>query len=317
MESLTKTKMIIDTDIGDDIDDIIALYMALSMKEVEIVGVISAFRNTALRARQIKKVLTLKGRTDIPVYAGCGVPLQGLEGNKTDVLFCQYTDDLKDLAYAPLNPEDGCQGNKAIDFLVASARKYGSALTIVALSPQTNLALAIRKDPEAMAKVRIVMMGGSYFKTAREWNIECDILAAKTVFESLSPKVCVGLDVTTKVQIRKELQDEILAEKKDDPYKGYLIQCIQMWAANTHRLVTLHDPLTLYAAVHPEICRFVERHVYLETEGKYGRSLTLPLEDVVFAHSPDFEADQAHPCQVATSVKAKEFIRIFRKMTNL
>ncbi|MBI3922643.1 MAG: nucleoside hydrolase, partial [Armatimonadetes bacterium] len=68
-------KVILDTDIGDDIDDAYALALILASKELELVGVTTVFRNVAARARQAKTILKLAGREEVPVAAGCGAPL--------------------------------------------------------------------------------------------------------------------------------------------------------------------------------------------------------------------------------------------------
>ena len=96
-------KIIIDTDNGDDIDDLFTLYFALSQKNIEIVGITTTYMNTNLRARQINKVLKLANKTEIPVYAGIGRPLKSLHPGNTEYKYCQYTPDLDDDIYKPIN----------------------------------------------------------------------------------------------------------------------------------------------------------------------------------------------------------------------
>ena len=69
------TKIILDTDIGDDIDDLMALAMVLCSEELDLVGVTTVFKNTTARGAQAQTVLQLGGRGDIPVAVGCGGPM--------------------------------------------------------------------------------------------------------------------------------------------------------------------------------------------------------------------------------------------------
>ena len=175
-------KFILDTDIGDDIDDAFALDLALKLG-LELVLVTTVFRDTVARAAIAKKLISLHGR-EVPVYAGMGETLDG-ENNRPPL--CQWTDDLT--AYAPQNasPEE------AVDAILDAARRYGKDLRILAIGPLTNLAHAIRKDKEAMlATGGIVMMGGDYVNHYAEWNIRCDLTAAKEVFDSGIKIVAVG-----------------------------------------------------------------------------------------------------------------------------
>ena len=72
---MDRIKIIIDTDIGDDADDALAICLALKSEELEVMGITTVFRNTAARAQIAVRLLQLMGRTDIPVYAGIGHPL--------------------------------------------------------------------------------------------------------------------------------------------------------------------------------------------------------------------------------------------------
>ena len=134
-------KYIIDTDIGDDIDDAFALHLAMH-SNLNLVAVTTVYRNAFDRARLAKRLIALYGK-DIPVYFGYGSTLDGL--NESFKL-CQWTKELESDCYAPdnKNPEE------AVDLILDCARKYGKDFILLAIGPLTNVARAIQKDPVAM-----------------------------------------------------------------------------------------------------------------------------------------------------------------------
>ena len=311
-----KKKIIIDTDNGDDIDDLFTLYLALSLKQLDIVGITTVYGNTNLRARQINKTLSLANRKDIAVYAGCGNAIQSLHPLKTDTIDCQYSEDLMDDKYKPVNENENCMGDSAIDYLISCAKKYKEELTIVCIGPLTNIAKAILKDKEAMSKVKYVMMGGSFSKIEREWNIACDYQAAKIVFDSKLDLTAIGVDVTRKVEISNKLQKVILNKKFDDKYADYLIECANRWFNCCHRKIVLHDPLTLYYLVNPDIFETKKYHVSVETLGSLSIGLTIPLEELLWVEFNYIDKNQYSVVNCATNVKRNEFIKQFKDILN-
>jgi inosine-uridine nucleoside N-ribohydrolase len=140
-----RQKVILDTDIGDDIDDAYALTLALHSPEFEILGVTTAWGDTALRAKLAARLLSVDGAQNIPVYGG--IPTH----SKTD--FSQR-------AWAAAGPASSRGG--AVDFLLAQARRYPHQVTLIAIGPLTNLGAAIDRDPASFRLFnRVVMMGGS------------------------------------------------------------------------------------------------------------------------------------------------------------
>lgn len=307
-----KSKIIIDTDNGDDIDDLFTLYLALSLKQLDIIGITTVYGNTNLRARQINKALTLAKRNDIKVYAGCGNVIKSLHPLKTDTIFCQYSDDLMEKKYKPINENENCMGDSAIDYLVDCARKYKEELTIVCIGPLTNIAKAILKDKEAMSKVKYVMMGGSFSKIEREWNIACDYEAAKIVFDSKLDLTAIGVDVTRKVEISKQFQNTILNKKSDSEFTNYLIECANKWHNYCHRRIVLHDPLTLYYLINPKIFKTKKYHVSVETMGTLSIGLTIPLEELLWVEFNYIDKNKYSIVNCATNVKRNEFIKQFK-----
>lgn len=306
-----RKKIILDTDNGDDIDDLFALYLALSRKDIEIVGITTTYVNTNLRARQINKVLKLAGLTNIPVYAGLGTPIKTLHPCNTDYKFCQYTNDLDDDCYAPINDDEGCNGVSAIDFIVRKSEELKENLTIVGIGPLTNIATSVLKSPEVMKKPSIVIMGGCFSKIEREWNIECDYEAAKIVFNSKLNLTAIGVDVTRKTEISSALQERILAHKANDSYFAYLIECANLWYNATGRRIVLHDPLALHCVYDLEIFKFKEYHVCVEDQGRMTTALTVPLEELLWVQFAYINKDEYSLTKCATDVQSDVFIENF------
>ena len=249
-----KIKIIIDTDNGDDIDDLITLYFALNSDEVEILGIISSYLNAPLRLKQVEHVLKLFNRTDIPVFCGVSKPLATLHPQPLDTIYCQYGDEISNDVII----EDG---HKAVDFLIESANKYGDKLIILEVAPETTLATAIKKDRDAFKHTKIVIMGGSFYKNEAEWNIECDYEAARVVMESKLNLTYVGLDVTDITELKEDKYENLLLRDYEDKKLSYLSLCSNRWVNCSKRHIVLHDPLTLLAILDDKICTFENHYV--------------------------------------------------------
>lgn len=308
-----RRKIIIDTDIGDDIDDAFALLYAMEMG-LEIIGITTVFKNTEERARITKKLLKLYGNgyESVPVYAGYGLPL-GYTVDTAEHL-CQYTPDTDDEVYAPdsKNPAD------AVDFIIDSCMKYGEELTVIALGPFTNIAKVIEKRPDALLRAgRLIIMGGAYFKQYADWNVMCDPEAASIMFSVLENIHCLGADVTHLLGLSKDDDKRILSCIGENSARAYVSGLYAMWKASVGgKIGVLHDPLTIHYAINPDVCKCEASSVAVITEG-FGRGLTLNVNTYTKAYMnaafSDFNTSRGH--FLAKSVDRDEvisgFMRIF------
>lgn len=259
-----KTKILIDTDIGGDVDDALALALALNSPELEIIGITNVYLANEWRANVTRNILRVYNREDIPVSTGAEKPLIG------------WWDESR----IPNSSRDfGQIGGKplpcACDFIIQMAEQEDN-LTILAIGPLTNVGLAIAKAPHILSKINIVMMGGQINKAHPEWNIVCDPEAARIVFESGVPIRMAGLDVTNRCQFTRDEVDEI--KSTGNPRTDMLGEMMELFIKNFGYLPILHDPLALAALLWEDLLTFEDKHILVETGGQYTRGLTIDCD---------------------------------------
>jgi purine nucleosidase/pyrimidine-specific ribonucleoside hydrolase len=262
-------KIIIDTDIGDDIDDAFALLAAME-SGFDIVGVTTVFQNTVERARITKRLMKLygKGYENVPVYAGHSTPLSAEKSEYPHL--CQYSAELESEDYAP----NGQDPDEAVNFIIDCCYKYGKELSVVAIGPFTNIAKVIEKDKNALNMAgRVVIMGGAYFKQYSDWNVICDVEAAKIMFESVNDIKCYGADVTHMLKISVD-DDKAIASSKKSEAVEYIAELYEKWKQMSGGIGVLHDPLVMLCIDDEELCRYEKAPVAVIDSG-FGRGLTL------------------------------------------
>lgn len=268
----SREKIIIDTDIGDDIDDAFALALALSSPEFEILGVSTAWGDTQLRGRIAERMLCETGREDIPVTAGPST-------EPTAVL------DHAPWARAFWKPVR--QYPSGVDFLLDQIRKYPNQITLIAIAPLTNVGAAIQKDPDTFRKLkRVVIMGGSIYRgygdlgylpnhgPEPEWNIKSDISAARRLFASGVPLFVMPLD-STQMKL-DEVKREIIF-RQSTPLTDALTLLYHLWGQQTP---TLFDPVAVTYAIAPQICPAKPMHIEVDDQGYTRPNAGMPNANV-------------------------------------
>lgn len=275
-------KILIDTDIGGDVDDALALALALNSPELEIVGITNVYLANEWRVNVTRNMLKVYGREEIPVCAGAEKPLIG------------WWDETRiPNSSADFDKIEGKEKLCACDFIIQMAKKYED-LTVVAIGPLTNVALALAKEPVIASRIRIVMMGGEIDKAHPEWNIVCDPEAARIVFESGVSIHMVGLDVTNRCRFTREDVDFI--RKGGNPRTDLLGEMMELFIQNFGYLPILHDPLAMSVLLWDDILHFEEKKLLIEMAGEFTRGLTI-----------DCDWGQGVPVMVATDVKEQLF----------
>ncbi len=267
-------KILIDTDIGDAIDDSIALCTAMA-QGFEIIGITTVFQNTAQRSRMARKLLKAYGQgyEAVPVYAGHSEPIRrpAVPYNAIPL----YTPDLETPAYAP----DSEDPDAAVDFIINACHTYGDDLTIIAIGPFTNLARVIEKDADALNQAgRVVIMGGAYLMQYADWNVICDVIAAQALFRSCHHLHCIGADVTHGLPARGALQEALLNPAQPSPVRRCLQEMCQSWCSlHPGEEIFLHDPLAICYAANPSLCTMMQASVVVLTDG-YAKGMTLNID---------------------------------------
>ena len=305
-----KPKILIDMDIGDDIDDAFALFFAMKLG-YEIVGITTVYRDTAARARLTKELLSLFGEAGarIPVYAGHGPAFGGQAPLPSPTYLSQQPPAPSDARYTP----DGMDPDDAVDFIISACERYGKELTVAAIGPFTNMARVIEKDPTALGKAKkVAIMGGAFFKQYADWNVMCDVEAADAMFRCADNLECMGADVTHHLDIGEENSRYLLNLHPDDPAAAYVCGLYRQWRPNSGRRAMLHDPLVILYAGEPEVCRMEEASVSVITEG-VARGVTLNVDAYSkAAYNPACEGlDRTRKIKVAAEVRREYVIERF------
>jgi purine nucleosidase len=302
--------IVIDTDVGDDPDDSLALILALASPEVDVRGVTIVSGDVAWRARIATRLVGMAGRSDIPVFLGRGNSdqMSGAEGQ-----------GVLDLAYH--GPEATVQTTPAVDWLLAESRRR--SFHLVAIGPLTNVAGAIEKDPEfAERLLGLTVMGGLLDERTMpvawqraihdrgmaawpDYNTMCDPAAALTVARCGIPITWVTLDATMRAPMRSAALGML---PTDHPLAAALGRMIDAWHAfwfptalpppddpspvPADAVAILHDPLAVAALFAREWLRLCPAR------------LTSGIEDGVFRLR---EQSDGAPGWLAAEVDGAEF----------
>lgn len=267
-------KFFIDTDIGDDIDDLLTLVYALE-KKLDIVGITTVYREAEKRVPIVKKILGYKGVENIPVYAGYSKPLS------TEARIFGR------LNYpAPDYPEATNEPDEAIAWMAECAERYGDDLCILVLGAQTNLAHAWMRFPERMKKVgHVAIMGGCFTLHHNEWNIAGDPTAARIVLESEMKLSYMPWDITKDICLTDQNYEDIL-NLHAESLQGHLADQIRQWKESNCHIPILHDPATLICVLNPNMCTVRDTRMYVLDSGP-ANGITLNLDTLNrFAQQP-------------------------------
>jgi purine nucleosidase len=233
---MTPQNIILDTDIGDNIDDALALALAANSPELHLLGVTTVFRNAPRRAALARYVLDEWGQTSTRVVAGVSKPLLQAYDFELGTQFQILQDDVWD------------DTTHAVDFLIEQAHvkdepDTDNPLTVVCIGPLTNIAVALVREPELIPRIRLVLMGGCWSRAEAETNMRSDPEAAAIVFSSGVEISMIGLDVTRRCQLSQAHLQQIAAASTRGAQR--LHQLIELWREGTSRTPVLNDPLAV------------------------------------------------------------------------
>jgi len=252
-------KIIIDTDIGDDVDDAFAVALALSSPELQILGISTTFGDTETRAKLLDRFLGEVGRQDIPVAVGIPTHTSNL---------------LTQRRYAEGGHFAKASRPRAVDFILEQIRLYPDQITLVAIGPLINVGALVDKNAETFRKLRrVVLMGGSIergygdigYSAPRgpeaEWNIKNDIPSAQKLFVSGVPLFMMPLDAT---QLKLDEVKRAVLFQAGTPLTDALTLLYHQWGQETP---TLFDVMAVTYILNPGLCPVTPRHISVDDQG--------------------------------------------------
>lgn len=300
-------RIILDTDPG--IDDALALLLALASPEVQLEAVTTVSGNVDVEqtTRNALSLLTLAGRTDIPVARGCLYPLV------RQPLYAAYVHGQNGLGEVTL-PEPTIQPveQHAVELIIERVLQSPGEITLVAIGPVTNLALALRREPRIAQAVReVVIMGGALrvpgnTTPSAEFNVLADPHAAQMVLHAGWPIRLVSLDTTMQTPLSRAQVDAFTqgGGKVKTFIKQMLAYYFDVFAPQYNvSALHMHDPLCLGVAFQPDFITWEPSYVDVELNG----TLTLG-ETVAFFNRPNAPAPNV---QASIGVDAERFVQLF------
>jgi purine nucleosidase len=300
-------RIIIDTDPG--IDDALAILLALASPELSLEGLSLVHGNCSLEQATINglSILELAGAGQIPVAKGCDLPLV------QPSLLAPETHGNTGLGYAKLpEPRNKPIRQHGCDFLIDQILSNPGELTLVAIGPLTNVALAIRKEPRILSALKeLIIMGGAIRHEGNqtalaEFNTYVDPHAAHIVYHAGLPTTLVPLDVTYQCLLTKPDVDRLL--QIASPLTRFIADATRFYMEFHDEYqgiegCIINDPLALALTFAPELCEYQE--LYVDVDISSSVSLGKTFAD--FYHFTKIPANM----RVALGVRAKDFIELF------
>ena len=253
-------KMLLDTDIGSDIDDAVALAYLLAQPECELLGITTVTGQAEARASLASVLCRVAGKP-IPIFPGREMPL----------LIAQQQ---------PVAPQAGALDRwphatdfprgQAVEFMRQTIRAHPGEVVLLGIGPLTNIAALFAADADIPGLLKgLVLMCGVYAgwppgTPLTEWNARLDPAAAAVVYHSaLRQHRCIGLDVTLKVtmpaaEVRERFQTPLLRP---------VLDFAEVWFRQT-QTITFHDPLAAATIFDDAICGFERGQVEIELAGE-------------------------------------------------
>ncbi len=296
--------VLLDTDIGTDIDDAVALAYLLRQPRCALLGITTVSGEPEKRAALADAVCRAGGRDDVPIHVGSEAPL--LVGRHQP-----HAQQAEALASGAWPHRTFGKENTAVDFLRRAIRARPGEVTLLTIGPLTNIALLFARDPEIPSLLKeLVMMGGWFFdRPAPEWNIRCDPHAAAIVFDAPMPRLsAVGIDVTQQCRMSA---DE--CRRRFGAAGGPLAPVAafaEVWFRHAPE-VTFHDPLAAAALFEPSLCGWEDHRVSVELHSPLRLAQTFPEWYDWHSAAPSLTL----PHRLAASVDAQAFFDHYFEVT--
>ena len=281
--------VILDTDIGDDIDDAFALALVLKSPELKLLGVTTEFGDTEMRARLVDRYLGAVGRSDVPVAAGVATKTDNVmsqrayaevKGGVLPADSCTYR--MLRVNEAPVSKReqdiyDACEkeSHDAVGFILRNIKEHPGQITLICIGPLFNVQEAIKRDPATFKKLkRVVLMGGSVYRgygdanapPQPEWNILNDPDGLKALLGSGVPVYMMPLD-STQIHLEQKAQAAIFS--RGSALTDQLTLLYHEWSgAGEWKTPTLFDPVAVTYAIRPDLCPATPMRIEVDAKGQ-------------------------------------------------
>ena len=271
-------RIILDCDPGHD--DAMAILLAHGTPEVSLAAITTVAGNHPLRLTTLNalRICTLAGITGVPVAGGCVSPLV------RPLLTAEEIHGSEGLEGHPWSePSVSAVPEHAVDLIIDLVMASPGEITLVPIGPLTNIAMASRKEPRIIERVReVVLMGGSYtggnVTPAAEFNILVDPEAAAIVFGAAWPVTMIGLEVTRQASASEEVFSRVTA--LDSPIGRAVVGMLRFYQEQQIRAggaaePPVHDPCAIARIAQPDLVPCREAHVEVELAGQHTTGMTV------------------------------------------
>ena len=282
-------KVLLDTDIGTDIDDAICLTYLLANPQCELLGITTVTGEPEKRAMLASSLCILAGK-DIPIYPGTAEPLIIEQQQKIS----QQAKSLEKWKHKKDFPN-----GQAIEFMRRTIRENPNEVILLTIGPLTNVGLLFKVDEEIPSLLKGLIMMCGYFEhkivgwNKLEWNARGDYHASDIVYRSdVKMHRSIGIDVTSQVTMDSKEFKERFSADIFKPLQDYA----QHWYDYSHT-VTFHDPLAAASIFNDKICGFEKGNVSIELNDPESAGLT------------KWEKNQNGKHEIATTVNKEEFFK--------
>jgi len=279
-----KTKILLDTDIGTDIDDAVCLAYLLANPECDLLGITTATGEAEKRAMIASAICRHSGR-DIPIYPGSDNPML----IKQNQLIAHQAQVLHRWDHKRSFPR-----GEAIEFLRYTIRKNPGEVVLLTIGPLTNIGLLFLVDPEIPSLLKgLVSMCGYFFgkipdQDILEWNAIGDYHASSVVYRSdISMHRSIGLDVTHNVSMSECQFKRTFKHESFDPVHDFS----RVWFDNFYEHTTFHDPLASAVIFDDELCCFERGDIEIDMRYKKTMGMTRFRKKINGRHEAAYEVD--------------------------
>lgn len=261
-------KVILDTDIGTDIDDAVALAYLLKNPRCQLLGITTVTGEPEKRA-MLAAAICDAADVKVPIHAGSAIPFSDIPQRQNRASHARLLDQDECLRRFP--------PDSAIEFLQKTIRQHPGEISLLTIGPLTNIAQLYTRFPDIPELIDVhYMMGGAYTEVDKpEWNILCDPVAAKIVLEkSVRPVKAYGLDVTMQVR----MQAELVKRRFKSPILSSFMDSIEIFFDEQKRDMIFHDPLAAASIFKQEICRMQRGNIEVieNPEDRFGKTQWTP-----------------------------------------